>query len=312
MRILEFPRYASFAQSFPNTVPYSESFGWMGDFSDPDKTDYAYYVTAHEVAHQWWGHQTMSSATRGANNIAEALAEYSSHMVLHHAYGPDVMQSRLKYALDQYLSGRAFESKAERPLVDNDAGAYIWYGKGTLTFYALQDLIGEKAVNAALREYANATAFRQTGPNTTTDEWYTAIQKHTPDSLNYFLDDALRNIALYENRVKKAGAKKLDGDRYQVTLTVDTKKLYYDKKEAESRRGKDADYVEIGIFTDDGKNKQGMTQKTPLLLTKQKLTPGEHTLTFTVKGKPVKAGINPYNKLIDRVSDDNVMPVEGI
>jgi hypothetical protein len=312
LRILEFPRYAGFAQSFPNTVPYSESFGWVGDFSDPDKTDYAYYVTAHEVAHQWWGHQVMPSATRGANNIAEALAEYSSHMVLHHTYGPDVMQSRLKYALDQYLGGRAFESKAERPLVDNDAGAYIWYGKGTLTFYALQDLIGEKAVNAALREYANATAFRQDAPHTTTDEWYAAIQKHTPDSLKYFLDDALRKIALYENRVKKAEAKKLDGDRYQVTLTVDTKKLYYDKKGAESSRGKAADYVEIGIFTDDSKNKQGMTQKTPLLLTKQKLTPGEHKLTFTVKGKPVKAGIDPYNKLIDRVSDDNVMAVEGI
>lgn len=312
LRILEFPRYAGFAQSFPNTVPYSESFGWVGDFSDPDKTDYAYYVTAHEVAHQWWGHQTMPSATRGANNIAEALAEYSSHMVLHHTYGPDVMQSRLKYALDQYLGGRAYESKAERPLMDNDAGAYIWYGKGTLTFYALQDMIGEKAVNAALREYANATAFRQSAPHTTTDEWYAAIERHTPDSLKYFLSDALQKIALYENRVKKVESKKLGNDRYQVTMTVDTRKLYYDKKGAESSKGTAPDYVEIGIFTDDSKNGQGMTQKTPLLLTKRKLAPGEHKLTFTVKGKPVKAGIDPYNKLIDRVSDDNVMAVEEI
>src|SRR5690606_38661728 len=30
MRIMEFPRYAGFAQSFPNTVPYAESFGWVG------------------------------------------------------------------------------------------------------------------------------------------------------------------------------------------------------------------------------------------------------------------------------------------
>ena len=70
MRILEFPRYAGFAQSFPNTVPYSESFGWIADNSDPDDTDYTYYVTAHEVAHQWWGHQVSPSATRGANQIS--------------------------------------------------------------------------------------------------------------------------------------------------------------------------------------------------------------------------------------------------
>ena len=41
MRILEFPRYATFAQSFPNTIMYSENFGFLADFSDPDKTDYA-------------------------------------------------------------------------------------------------------------------------------------------------------------------------------------------------------------------------------------------------------------------------------
>src|SRR5690606_2064129 len=92
MRILEFPRYAGFAQSFPNTVPYSESFGWAADFSDPNDTDYAFYVTAHEVAHQWWGHQVTPSFTRGANQISESMAEYSALMVLEHAYGKDCMQ----------------------------------------------------------------------------------------------------------------------------------------------------------------------------------------------------------------------------
>ncbi|MEZ4904742.1 MAG: hypothetical protein R2822_24825 [Spirosomataceae bacterium] len=48
--ILEFPRYSTFAQSFPQ---YHHVFELgSADFSDPNKTDYAYYVTAHEVAHQ--------------------------------------------------------------------------------------------------------------------------------------------------------------------------------------------------------------------------------------------------------------------
>ena len=53
-----------------------------------------------------------------------------------------------------------------------------------------------------------------------------------------------------------------------------------------------------------------MTEKVPLYLKKQWLAPGVHKLEFVVKGKPAKAGIDPYNKLIDRVSDDNVKPVE--
>jgi hypothetical protein len=104
---------------------YSESFGFLADFSDPNKTDYAYYVSAHEVAHQWWGHQVMPSFTRGGNNISETMAEYSSLMTLKKEYGPDAMQDRLKYALDQYLGGRGGESKGEQTMMDNEDGAYI-------------------------------------------------------------------------------------------------------------------------------------------------------------------------------------------
>ena len=310
MRILEFPRYQTFAQSFPNTIMYSENFGFLADFSDPNKTDYAYYVTAHEVAHQWWGHQVMPSFTRGANNIAEALAEYSSHMVLHHAYGRDVMQERLKYALDQYLRGRGTENKGEQPLMDNENGAYIWYGKGTLTFYALQDMVGEKQLNTWLKDYAERTAFRQQAPFTTTDEWYNSIYTQTPDSLKYFVEDCIKKITLYENRVTAVEATPLKGDQYKIKLTVETKKLYFDKTGKEIAQGKTPNYIDIGVFTEESKNKLGMKQKVPLYLQKHKLSPGKHTIELVVKGKPLKGGIDPYNKLIDRISDDNVMKVE--
>jgi len=143
MRILEFPRYAGFAQSFPNTVPYSEGFGWVGDFSDPEDLDYCYTVTAHEVAHQWWGHQVTPSATRGSNQVSESMAEYSSLMVMKKEYGIDAMQRFLKEELDRYLRGRSRESKFEKTLLDNDTQSYVWYRKGGLVLYALQDLIGE-------------------------------------------------------------------------------------------------------------------------------------------------------------------------
>ncbi|MEM9259352.1 MAG: M1 family aminopeptidase, partial [Bacteroidota bacterium] len=140
MRILEFPRYASFAQSFPNTVPYAESFGWVGNFSDPTDNDYAFTVTAHEVAHQWWGHQIAPSATRGANQISETMAQYSSLMVTKKRYGEASMGKFLKYDLDSYLRGRAGESKFEKTLLDNDTQGYVWYRKGAVIMYALSDL----------------------------------------------------------------------------------------------------------------------------------------------------------------------------
>lgn len=312
MRILEFPRYAGFAQSFPNTVPYSESFGWVANFSDIDKTDYAYYVTAHEVGHQWWGHQITPSFTRGANQISESMAEYSALMVLRQKYGNDVMQNFLKYALDRYLSGRGFETKSEETLLDNETGGYIWYQKGSMVLYALQDYVGEEKLNAAFKAFADKFAMKEQPPFATTDDWYGFIKTATPDSLKYFIEDCFEKVTLYENKVKKAQYTDLGNGMSKVKLTVDVKKLYYDNKGNQTAEGKGKDLIEIGIFTEDSKNAKGMKQKTPLYLQKHWLTAGEHTIELTVKGKPLKAGIDPYNKLIDRIADDNVIAVEKL
>jgi hypothetical protein len=45
----------------------------------------------------------------------------------------------------------------------------------------------------------------------------------------------------------------------------------------------------------------------PLFLQKYKIKPGESSLTIRVKGEPAKADINPLNKLIDRLPDDNTI-----
>ncbi len=63
-RILEFPRYRGFAQSFSNTVPYSEGIGFIGRVLKPTDIDITYFVTAHELGHQWWAHQLLGSRRR--------------------------------------------------------------------------------------------------------------------------------------------------------------------------------------------------------------------------------------------------------
>ena len=74
-RIIEFPRYQSFAQSFPNTIPYSESIGFIAkvDPDDPDDIDYPFYVTAHEIAHQWWAHQVIGGEVQGMTVMSETV-----------------------------------------------------------------------------------------------------------------------------------------------------------------------------------------------------------------------------------------------
>src|SRR5690606_24651208 len=76
VRILEFPRYQSYAQSFPNTIPYSEAIGFIARVEDEDDIDYPFYVTAHEVAHQWWAHQVIGGNVQGSTVMSETLSQY--------------------------------------------------------------------------------------------------------------------------------------------------------------------------------------------------------------------------------------------
>ena len=60
------------------------------------------------------------------------------------------------------------------------------------------------------------------------------------------------------------------------------------------------------------KNDLGMTIKSPMVLEKRWVKPGESSFTYTVETIPIKAGIDPYNKMIDRIPDDNLIDVEEI
>ncbi|MEO6037344.1 MAG: M1 family aminopeptidase, partial [Saprospiraceae bacterium] len=309
VRILEFPRYAVFAQSFPNTIPYSEDFGWFADFSDPNKYDYAYYVTAHELAHQWWGHQVVPNSTRGSNLVSESLAEYSALMIAQQKYGADNVQKFLKYDLDRYLRGRAGESKKENVFI-NCNRPYEWYQKGSIILYGLQDYIGEAKMNGAIRAFRDSFGLKENPPFPGSYDLYAFIEKATPDSLRYYLEDSWQKITLYENRILSAKAKKTGDNQYEVTLQVKARKLYADEKGNESEATGMNDYIDIGIFAEDKTEANGRKLTQPLYLQKHRLSNGEHTIVLTVPGKPVRAGIDPYNKLIDRVPEDNRVEVE--
>jgi ABC-2 type transport system permease protein len=306
LRILEFPRYSRFAQSFANTVPFSEAFGFVSDFSDEKDIDYSFYVTAHEVAHQWWGHQVMPRATNGASTVSETMSQYSALMVMEHEYGKDKISKFLEYELRRYLRGRGSENKYEPTLLNSEGQGYVHYRKGSMAMYALKDYLGEENLNRALEKYVDSVAF-QSAPFTSSLELYEHILSVTPDSLKYVAEDLFERRVLYENRTRSAEYEDLGNGGYRVTLEIETKKFYEDSlgKEIEGRSMND--FVDIGIF---GTNKvNGEEIETHLYLKKHRMKEGSQTLEFIVHGKPEKAGIDPYIKLIDRNPDDNKIVV---
>src|SRR5690606_37817488 len=184
VRILEFPQYAGFAQSFPNTIPYSESIGFIADASAEEDIDYVFYVTCHEVALQWWAHQVIGATVQGATLMSESLSQYSALMVMrawHQARGePHKMPKFLRYEMRNYLGARSSETIEEMPLLLVENQQYIHYNKASVVLYALAEYIGEDRVNQALRDYIAEVGF-QRPPFTVSYDLYEHLKKVTPD-----------------------------------------------------------------------------------------------------------------------------------
>jgi ABC-2 type transport system permease protein len=223
---------------------------------------------------------------------------------MEHRYGPSRAKKFLRYELDMYLRGRSAEKKKEMPLMLVEGQPYIHYNKGSLAFYALRDYIGEDSLNVALRRYLRAKGF-QNAPYTISTDLLQYIRAVTPDSLQYVIHDLFETITLYDNRADTATASKRPDGTYAVHLGFSARKLRADSLGNQTEIPV-ADYIDVGVF---GAPEPGNALGKPLAVRKVHVTSDRMAVDFVVPERPLKAGIDPYNKLIDRTPEDNVRAV---
>ena len=305
-RIVEFPGYASFAQAFAGTMPYSESIGFNANTDNPEKIDFTSYVVAHEMAHQYWAHQVIGADMQGGTLTSETLAQYSALMVMKKMYGPDQIRRFLKYELDSYLSNRKGEAVEELPLVRVENQGYVHYRKGSLAMYLLQERIGEAAVNRALARFVAKYRFKG-APYLRSTDLIAEFRKEakTPEQ-QQLITDLFERITLYDLKVVEAKTRR-DATGWSTTLIVAADKFTATGKGAETK-AKLAEPIEVGLFTArPGLGK--FAAKDVVLMERRPVRSGVQLLMLHSKVKPAFAGVDPYNYYVDRNSDDNVKDV---
>jgi ABC-type transport system involved in multi-copper enzyme maturation permease subunit len=306
-RILEFPSYANFAESFANTIPFSESIGFVVNVSDPNDVDMVTYVTAHEMGHQWWGHQVIAADKQGATMLIESFAQYSALQVMERLEGPDQIRKFLKYELDAYLRQRGTEAVEETPLYKVEDRPYIHYRKGSVAMYFLADQLGEDTVNRAMRRLIKDYAFKP-APYPDTRDFIRYLREEAGPGHDQIISDTLERITLYDVNVHGVHASVRPDGRYDVTIDVEAHKFYADGfgKETEAPLEENFD---VGLFAKEpGKN--GFTKADVLTFTKMPVHAGRQTITLISAVKPSFGGVDPYNKRITRNSDTVLAAVE--
>jgi len=308
LRFQEFPDYAQFAQSFANTIPWSEGMFFISDYRDPTKIDMVTYVGAHEIGHQWWAHQVIGADQQGGAMLSETFAQYSALMVMKRSYGEAQIRKFLKFELDSYLRARGGDVIDEQPLYKVENQPYVYYRKGSLVMYRLQSEIGEETVNRALRKLIADHAFKG-APYPITTDFLTALRAEAPADKQALITDLFEKITLYDLKTKSASVKKRADGRFDVTITVDAQKKYADGKGKETAAPL-TETMDIGLFTAKPGDK-GFDARDVVVYERRPIHSGVQTFTFTTARAPTFAGVDPYNTVIDRNGDDNTVKVGG-
>jgi ABC-2 type transport system permease protein len=183
LRLSEYADLNTQATSYPTNIAFSEGIGFL---TTPNNAGgLAFAVTAHEAAHQWWGHLLAADTGPGTGMLVEGMADYSTLLLYETQYGADARRSFAALLERQYLDGRTRER--ERPLLSTaertSADEVVLQKKGAWAMWMLHNALGPEQTFAGLRLFI---AQHRTPPRLATpDAMLRALRRQAVDTVEF-------------------------------------------------------------------------------------------------------------------------------
>ena len=311
IRIMEFP-YASFAQGFAGTIPFSENIGFVRDPGDPkdiESVNLASYVTMHEIGHQWFAHQIMPASTKGFNVLSEGLTENAAMTAYEEALGWQKTRRLLEQrAIQSYLTGRTQDSDDEPPLAKAGNQQYLVYNKASWVFWGLKQYMGEDAMQGAIRGFIEEYGLKGP-PYPTTKELVEALRAAASEDYQGLITDYWDRITFWDLKFgEDIDIKPNASGGFTVDLTA-----IVDKRIASEETGKETsvteidgeeldEWIEIGFYKEDPKETLGDDW---VKLERVRVNKAETALSFDLQERPAFVMLDPRRLLIERNVKDN-------
>lgn len=130
--------------------------------------EYFEFVTAHEVAHQWW-YSLVGNDQVDEPWLDEALTNYSALIYVEDIHGQQEAQSILAHYFEgryQQVVKEGRDAVVAQPVAAFSEEDYspIVYGKGPLFFHALRQEVGDETYFAIMREYLRQHKYKIATP----------------------------------------------------------------------------------------------------------------------------------------------------
>jgi ABC-2 type transport system permease protein len=287
------------AHADASMITHGEGITLLRPRDDGRSLDLPFAIIAHEMAHQW---VVPIAFVEGAPVVSESVAWYQAMLVVKQTTGDAQLRRLLSWMRQPYPHAPI---RRGEPLL-RGLDPYVSYRRGPFALYALNQYVGEEQVTGALRHLVETHRAAGAPPATTLD-LYRDLEAVTPDSLRYLLRDLFEVNTFWQLATEQVRADTIAPGVWQVTLEVRARKMVYDSAGVETEVPMD-EWVPIGVFA---QSKPGDELGAPLYLRMHRIRSGEQTITLTVTGEPVLAGIDPHHVLdwVENEDDDNIEEV---
>jgi ABC-type transport system involved in multi-copper enzyme maturation permease subunit len=219
LRLSEFAGLSSYAQGSPGNITFSESIGFLTR-SKPEASA-AFWVTAHEAAHQWWPNMAMSGAGPGGDVLSEGMAHFSTILLCEQVQGEAQRMAFCRNIEKRYGDFRQRDS--ERPLVklngELPADGRIIYDKGGWALWMMFRLMGRENGLAAQKDYM--ARYRDSRDHPVLQDYLAVMREHAPDTTAFdgYVKQWFYDVVVPQYLVTDPVARK-SGDGWIVTARV--------------------------------------------------------------------------------------------
>jgi len=219
LRLSEFAGWPTYAQAPAGNITFSENIGFLTR-SKPE-ADAAFWIAAHESAHQWWPNMAMTADGPGTEILSEGMAHFSTLLLTEKMRGEAQRRAFALEMEDRY--GKSRRADSERPLVQLDGrmpgDSRIWYDKGGWALWMLHRFQGPDRGLAAIREYMQT--YRDSRRHASLQDYLLVQRRHAADSTafdaftrQWFFTVVAPHYLIDDARLVR------DGDAWRVNATV--------------------------------------------------------------------------------------------
>lgn len=292
LTLVEVPRWNGPPISYPGLVAIPESAGFNADYDGVRpvfgipamRFDRGSWVVAHEIAHQWWGHQVLPARTPGSQFLTETLAEFGAYRVAQQRPAFDASAARQR-ARATFLTARRSAKSAEPALSSVQSEPYVAYAKGMLVMSELQRLLGEAQLDALLGSWFDAQNAGAAGP-AVADTLIEAIIEATPQERQSYVQSLLLDTTLPSVSITASGTTRDVDGAWHTRLCLDAK------------LGRATSVpIDVELQQIDSSHRNAA----PVVVARSQvwLSHGGNTVDILSKGRPATAEVDPQMWLVD-------------